>query len=161
AETLQDLAHIRFLFVGAGAERTFLVEEARRRKLKNVIFVSSKPKEEMRRFWSLCDLALVHLRDSITFSEVLPSKLFEAMAMGIPILLVSPNGEASNLVEQLGVGKWVPAGRPGELAEKVVYLYNNTNILKNFSNSCIEKVPEFTRQAQAKKMIDLLETLLE
>ena len=70
AETLQDLAHIRFLFVGAGAERKFLVEEARRRKLKNVIFVSSKPKEEMRRFWSLCDLALVHLRDSITFSEV-------------------------------------------------------------------------------------------
>ena len=53
-----------------------------------------QPKEAMAGIWSLCDVALVHLKDSPAFAEVIPSKIFEAMAMGLPIILVAPRGEA-------------------------------------------------------------------
>ena len=41
------------------------------------------------------------------------------MAMGLPLLLVSPEGEASQLIKKHKAGLWVPAGTPGSLADSV------------------------------------------
>ena len=42
------------------------------------------------------------------FKTVIPSKIFEAMGMGLPVLLVAPEGEASAIVRREGVGPVVP-----------------------------------------------------
>jgi colanic acid biosynthesis glycosyl transferase WcaI len=106
-----------FLFVGPCTERDKLIEQAR--TVPNATFAPRQPKERMPAVWSLCDVALVHLKDSPAFSEVIPSKIFEAMGMGLPILLVAPDGEARRIVEADGAGLWVPAGQPQALAEAV------------------------------------------
>ena len=51
----------------------------------------------MPKVWSLCDVALVHLKNSPAFAEVLPSKMFEAMGMGLPVLMALPEGEATEI----------------------------------------------------------------
>ncbi len=79
--------------MGAGAERNKVIASAKDRGLENVIFLSMQPKEMMPRIWALCDVALIHLKNSLAFAEVVPSKMFEAMAMGLPILLVAPRGD--------------------------------------------------------------------
>ena len=86
--------------------------ESQKRGQTNIVFAPAQPKDRMPDFWSLCDLALVHLRDSPAFADVLPSKIFEAMAMGLPVFLVSPEGEASELIQSHGAGVWIPAGDP-------------------------------------------------
>lgn len=60
------------------------------------------------------DLSAVVLRDSPTFAGVLPSKLFEAMAMRTPILL-GVRGEAQALVERAGAGLAFNPGDPDAL----------------------------------------------
>jgi glycosyltransferase involved in cell wall biosynthesis len=70
----------------------------------------------MPRYWSLCDVALVHLKDTELFETVIPSKIFEAMGMGLPIVLAAPPGEASRIVLGEGVGWHVPAGDANALA---------------------------------------------
>jgi len=60
--------------------------DAKAGTLPNVTFVAPRPKEQMPDFWSICDVALIHLKNEPTFAEVIPSKMFEAMAMGKPIL---------------------------------------------------------------------------
>lgn len=40
----------------------------------------------MPRYWSLLDLSVIHLRQTELFGTVSPSKLFECMRMGIPVL---------------------------------------------------------------------------
>ena len=77
--------HGRSMALGDGGEA--LVAEVSRRQLTNVVFAPPQPKENMASVWSLCDVALVHLRDSPVFAEVIPSKMFEAMAMGVPVVL--------------------------------------------------------------------------
>src|SRR6185437_7866433 len=116
AALLRDDPAIRFLLVGAGAERDRLVAEAARRGLGNVVLQPMQPKEAVPAVWSLCDVALVHLKDAPAFAEVIPSKMFEAMAVGLPILLVAPAGEARCILEESGAGLWVPAGDPAALA---------------------------------------------
>jgi colanic acid biosynthesis glycosyl transferase WcaI len=117
AEILRGEDNLRFMLIGSGAERAQLMGEARRRGLDNVVFLPPQPKAMMPAVWSLCDVALVHLKDMPAFRDVIPSKMFEAMAMGLPLLLASPDGEARRVLEADGAGVWVPAENPQALAE--------------------------------------------
>ncbi|MDG2032350.1 MAG: glycosyltransferase family 4 protein [Rhodospirillales bacterium] len=155
AELLADRSDIVFLFVGAGAEREGLAAESLRRGQKNVIFIPAQPKERMPDVWSLCDVALVHLSDSPAFSDVLPSKIFEAMAMGLPVLLVSPEGEASKLVQKHNAGLWIPAGAPGSLSDVVRSLSQDEQQCVSFATSSLAAAPEYSRELQARKMLDV------
>jgi colanic acid biosynthesis glycosyl transferase WcaI len=64
AAALDGDSDIRFLFVGGGAEQKRLIAKAQRIGLQNVVFVPAQPKETMPAYWSLCDVALVHLKDT-------------------------------------------------------------------------------------------------
>lgn len=156
AERLRDDDRIRFLFVGAGAERQMLMDEAARRVLPNVVFQGMQPKEMMPRIWSLCDVALVHLKDDPAFAEVIPSKIFEAMGMGLPLLLVSPEGEASRIVEADGAGLWVPAARPNALAEAARRLADEPDLRRALAEDSLAAAPRHSRDYQARRFLDVL-----
>jgi hypothetical protein len=68
-----------------------------------VIFIDSVPKDEVARYWSLLDVSVIHLRRTELFSTVIPSKLFECMGMGLPVLH-GVAGESADIVEREGVG---------------------------------------------------------
>jgi colanic acid biosynthesis glycosyl transferase WcaI len=156
AERLRD-TRITFLFVGAGAERDMLVAEAARRRLPNVKFIPMQPKEAMAGIWSLCDVALVHLKDSPAFAEVIPSKIFEAMAMGLPIILVAPRGEASRIITEDDAGLWVPAGNPAALAEAASALFADPERRAGFAAHSLAASRYHTREHQAVAFIAALE----
>ena len=160
AEILHDNDAVRFLFVGAGAERAMLIEHAKRHMLKNVVFMPRQPKEKMPSIWSLCDVALVHLKNSPVFSEVIPSKIFEAQAMGLPILLAAPKGEASRIVLDDKSGLHVPAEDPAALAYGITQLAKDKVALKAVGAAALRAAPSHSRKTQALKMLNVLEKTL-
>jgi colanic acid biosynthesis glycosyl transferase WcaI len=160
AERLRE-SKITFLFVGAGAERDALIEQAAQRQLPNVRFFPMQPKEAMGGIWSLCDVALVHLKDSPAFAEVIPSKIFEAMAMGLPILLVSPPGEASAILTEDEAGLWVPAGRPEALAAAAATLLADGERRAAFAARSLAAARRHTREHQAEAFIAALQSGIE
>jgi glycosyltransferase involved in cell wall biosynthesis len=89
--------------VGDGARLDGLREEARRKGLGNLVFTGRLAKEEMPAAWSVLDACLIHLRKTELFQTVIPSKMFEAMGMEIPILM-GVQGEALDLVLESGAG---------------------------------------------------------
>jgi glycosyltransferase involved in cell wall biosynthesis len=103
AEALRDDPRIAILVVGDGAERAALEADARARGLVNVIFTGSVGKDEVGSYWRLADAALVLLRDLPLFRHVLPSKMFEAMATGRPIVL-GVLGESAELLRDAEAG---------------------------------------------------------
>lgn len=147
----------RFLFVGAGARREFLLAEAERLELSNVIFVPPQPKEKMPSFWSLCDVALVHLRNIPLFETVIPSKMFEAMGMGLPVLLACPRGEASRILEAEQAGIWVPPEDPKALADAVELLNQNRDLLLRLGEASRFAAPRHSRERQAREYLTRLE----
>lgn len=157
AERLRDAPDLAFLFVGAGAERQALMDDAARRGLGNVVFAPPQPKDMMPRVWSLCDVALVHLKDSPAFAEVIPSKIFEAMGMGLPILLAAPEGEASRIVLEDGAGLWVPAARPDDLAAAARSLAADRELTARLAAASLAAAPSHSRQRQAEDFIRVLE----
>ena len=93
----------RFVMLGDGANKAALVARARAEGLDNVVFVDSVPKDEVVRWWSVLDASVIHLKRTPLFTTVIPSKLFECMAMGIPVLH-GVEGESADIVEREDVG---------------------------------------------------------
>ena len=119
ADRLRERPEIAFLFVGSGAQREALITQADAMGLTNVRFVGRQPKEAMPDYWGQCDCALVHLKDDPLFRSVIPSKIFEAMGMGLPVLLAQPDGEAAQIVRAAGAGVCIAPGDPQSLAQAV------------------------------------------
>ena len=157
AEKLQDDDNIAFLLAGGGAERESLIADAKRRGLDNVIFLERQPKERMPAVWSLCSIALVHLKNSEAFRDVIPSKMFEAMAMGLPILMASPEGEASAILETEKAGIHVPAEDPAALAEAVRRLASDPALHQQCAAASLAAAPNHSREIQARDMMAVLE----
>ena len=157
AERLKGVDGLRFLLVGAGAERSALIADAERRGLGNVVFMPAQPKDTMPAVWSLCDIALVHLKNDPLFAGVIPSKIFEAMASGLPVLLAAPKGEASRIVEADGAGIWVPAEDPEAMAIAARQLMDDGPGLKALADQSLAAATRHSREAQARHMVDVLE----
>ncbi|OGT25471.1 MAG: glycosyltransferase WbuB [Gammaproteobacteria bacterium RIFCSPLOWO2_02_FULL_42_14] len=153
---LQDQKNIRFIFVGAGAEKEKLIALSKNLKLSNVTFISAQPKEKIIHYWSLCNLALVHFKNSSVFSASIPSKIFEAMGMGLPILLSSPQGIASDIIQNEQVGLWVPAENPNDLANAILKLYNDNVLHDTFSKNSLLASKKYSRETQARDFLSVL-----
>jgi putative colanic acid biosynthesis glycosyltransferase WcaI len=157
AAELEDDPEIRFLFVGAGATRDGVMAEAQRRGLNNVVFLSAQPKERMPALWSVCDVALVHLKNTPTFATVIPSKIFEAMAMGVPLLVAAPEGEATRLVRTTRAGAAVAPEAPSALAAEVRRLKADRVRLAELATQGRRAARGFSRERQAREMLAVLE----
>lgn len=161
AEKLRARDDIRFLFVGTGAERDTLIDDATARGLENVVFVPRQPKDTMPAAWSVCDIALVHLKNNPAFAEVIPSKIFEAEGMGLPVLLASPKGEASRILDADGAGLHVPAEDPEALAAAVLRLVDDTDARTCFAKASRTAASTHSREKQARDMLAVLEIVAQ
>jgi glycosyltransferase involved in cell wall biosynthesis len=157
AELLRDTPEVAFFFAGGGAERAALEKSVARRALASVRLVPRQPKERMSALWSACDLTLIPLRNDPLFAGVIPSKLFEAMAHGVPVLMSVPEGEATALVREHGCGLVTPPEDPVALAAAIRALVRSPERLRELAARGLEAAPRFSRERQAERLIGVLE----
>lgn len=159
AELLKENADVCFIFAGSGSERHKIEQLVQQKALQNIILIEKQPKENMSRLWSLCDVALVSLRDTPLFSAVIPSKIFEAMGMGVPILMSVPKGEATKIVSENNCGICVPPESSKAIAEAVLSLFQNPQQIENYALGAKNAAPKFDRVALANQMLTLLKSV--
>lgn len=160
AELLKDVP-ATFLLVGAGADEARIRQLAAERGLDNIVFVPRQPKEEIPRYWSVCDAGLVHLRDAELFSTVIPSKIFECMAMGLPVIYSGPDGEGSGIVRSQGVGIVIGPEDPVALARAVTDLMQNDALRQACMRNSLAAAPQYSRERHARGTLDVLEHATE
>jgi glycosyltransferase involved in cell wall biosynthesis len=159
AELLKD-EPITFLFVGGGAARAGIEQLVLERKLTNVILAPRVPKEVLPRYWSVCDASLVHLKNDPLFASVIPSKIFESMAVGLPIVYVGPEGEGSQIVREHEAGLVLPAAQPQRLADAVRSLATDAELRARLAQKSRSAAPLYSRQRQAKLTLEVLQRAL-
>ena len=157
AERLLEEPGIAFFFAGSGADRARVERIVSERNLHNVRLIPRQPKERMPALWSLCDVALVPLRDSPVFATVIPSKIFESMGMGVPIMMSLPEGEATAIIRIADAGVCVPPEDPEALAEALKRLAASPAELARLRENALRAAPGFSRETQARMMLQILE----
>ena len=156
AAILKDLPEgkdIRILFLGDGARKAELVADARVRGLENVVFLDSVPKGLVARYWSLLDVSIIHLRKTELFETVIPSKLFECMGMGIPVLHGIP-GESAEIVRRENVGDVFASGDHHQLVQVLLRIRNDRPRYEVYRQNCLQAAKRYERRELAAKMLD-------
>ncbi len=94
------------------------------------------------------------LKNASLFTTVIPSKIFEAMGIGCPLLLIAPEGEASQIVRRTDAGVVVPPGCPTALASVVRTLCHDKVLLGRLAMNSLRAAPQFSREKQARAMLN-------
>lgn len=150
---------IRFLFFGDGSEKEAIMNLAGELGLTNVDFYPPLGRDQISSIMASMDVALIPLKRPIRGS--VPSKIYEAMASSIPVLLMA-GGEARQVVERSGAGMVIDPGdieaitvavrelasRPewrGEMGragrQAAEQFYDRTRIVERFERVLLENTP--------------------
>lgn len=160
AERLQGNDEVRFLFAGGGAERADLERLAIDRGLENVVMMPRQPKEAMHAVWSMCDISLISLRDTPLFTKVIPSKIFESMGMGLPMIIASPEGEATEIIKTTASGVVVAPEHPEALTACITALYSDRRRLTELADASKLSAENYDRARQAVLMLASLQSAM-
>ncbi|ADV46960.1 glycosyltransferase family 4 protein [Nitratifractor salsuginis] len=151
---------IHFLFVGSGAAKAGLVEAVNELGLENVTLLDPIAKEEVPRYLSIVDVSLAPLKKSETFKTVIPSKIFEASAMGKPTLL-GVEGQAQEIIERYGAGLCFEPENEKDFLEKLMRLKEDEALYRSCVEGCKKLAIDFDRKGLAMKMLKIIEQVGE
>ena len=149
---------VHFVLLGDGARKSALKATAERMGLKNVIFLDTVPKAEVPRYWSLLDVSIIHLRKSDNFTQVIPSKLFECMGMGIPVLH-GVAGESADIVEREDIGLVFEPENVEALCDGLLRLAGDQVRYQQLRANALAAAPRYNRITLAQKMLRILENI--
>jgi len=122
ATILRDVDGIRFVMVGDGSRRDWMMQQAADRGLNNLVFPGRFPVETMPTLMMRAAALLVTLADTEIFRLTIPSKVQAYLAAGRPIIACL-NGAGAEIVQEAGAGVTVPAEDASALAQAVMALY--------------------------------------
>ena len=120
AKLLREEKGIHFLFIGSGAKRRWMENEVRDKHLDNVTLLDQRPRSDQLNFLNACDIAMASLVPGMTGAGV-PSRLYNIMAAGKPIIAIAgSDSELSLVVQEEQIGWLVPPDQPEKLAEVIL-----------------------------------------
>ena len=145
----------QFILVGDGAEKAKLQRLSIELKLKNVIFVDTVPKDQIARYWSILDYAIIHLKDQQLFKTVIPSKVFESIGMGIPILH-GVKGESADIIRNGNVGKVFNPEDVESLVRVIAEAKSAPNLTKKLGLNAVAEYFKYERKNLANEMLKII-----
>ena len=156
AAKLTHDSDVLYVLAGEGADKAALVAKARSQGITNVRFLPNQPKSSMPALLNLAYAGIISLKPLDLFRSALPSKMFESMAVGQP-LVAALWGEGADLVTAAGCGLVTEPGNAAQLREAVEALAANPERAKAMGRKGREYVDEhFNRRKIAQRLHDLL-----
>jgi len=160
AEELRGYDDIVFLLVGDGAERDRLVALRDEMQLTNVVMLGQQPKQRMPDLWDLSAVSLALLKKSELFKTVIPSKIFESLAMETPVIL-GVEGESAEIIRAAAAGFCIEPENSSELAARVLELYRNPKLVARLGANGRRHVEEhYDRMVLARRYEALFSSML-
>ncbi|MEZ5172257.1 MAG: glycosyltransferase family 4 protein [Bacteroidia bacterium] len=134
ASKLENYSGIKFLLVGDGPEKEKLEKLVAEKNCKQVYF-SESGKKQMPAIVNSCNMTIVPLKRLPLFEGAIPSKIFENLAMKVPVIL-GVEGEAKNLfIDEGKAGSAFEPENSEDLAQKVLYYFNNPQAVTEAAES--------------------------
>ena len=92
----------QFLIFGNGAEKEILEAKAKQQGLTQVRFCGNLPHEQVADVLSHAKISYIPLKNA-NMKDSVPTKLYESLAMGCPVILAAV-GDAADILEETGLG---------------------------------------------------------
>lgn len=152
-------ASLEFVIIGDGPEKKRL-EEININLKTNVVFIPNTPKQKVMRMIKNASGYIVPLKKLNLFLGAIPSKIFDPLALGIPVLL-GVDGEARSIfIEQGKGGLFYEPENHAALGKAIVQLENDKNFAKKLGQQGKDYVEQnFDRKNIAITLRDRVQAL--
>jgi glycosyltransferase involved in cell wall biosynthesis len=117
---------IRFVLAGDGTDYPRIQRRVTDERPANLTLLGTIAKARTRAFYNRCDTCLVPLAPLPLFAHALPTKLFEIMACGRPVV-ASATGSVAAVLRESGAGVASVPGDAAGLAEAIRGLASSSN----------------------------------
>ena len=124
---LKDDPGINFYFTGQGAMLQHIENICKENAVKNCTYLGFYDLETMGRILNLCHVSLVTFSDFPILSTNSPSKLFDSLSAGIPVIVNSP-GWTKDLIKEHNCGLYVNPHEPMDFASKIRFLRDSPKL---------------------------------
>ena len=151
---------IVIMLAGAGAEYDEVEKSIQEQGLTNVKLLPPFDQTDMPAVWSLLDAAIVMMKDRPLFRATISSKTFEALAMGMPVIMSLPAGEATGLVDEYGFGINVLPENPEDMANAIQKLADDPALTKALGQKALEASRDFSRERSAGLVMDVVQDVM-
>lgn len=152
AAALMNNKHLKFVVLGNGPEKQRLLNLQKELKINNVLFMDSVSKSEMPSVLKSVNATIIPLKKLDLFKGAIPSKIFESLAMRLPVLL-GVDGEARNLfIEQGRCGLYYEPENTDELVKRIIEISSDKELALQLGENGRRYVSEnFNRDSIASK----------
>ncbi len=126
-DTIMDAAEIlgvsnpeiEFVFVGDGPRHDLVARQRAQRHLDNIRLIPYQPANRLKDLMESGDVHLISMEEEAT-GMVVPSKLYAALAVHRPCILIGPpQSETAKVIEDFSCGVVVSQGDAGRLADEI------------------------------------------
>jgi colanic acid biosynthesis glycosyl transferase WcaI len=156
ASELKSQPGYRFVFIGDGPHKQKLMAQVESSNLSNVTFLNSMPNPEIPALLASADLIVVPL--GMHIPGAVPSKLYEAMASGRPLVLIA-SGEAADIVHRHQAGLVVTPADPSSFVQAIQEIRRHPETSARFAaNARTAAVEHFDRTEIAASFIEYLKS---
>jgi glycosyltransferase involved in cell wall biosynthesis len=151
-----------YLIIGDGAEKEVIEKEIKQSGYEFIKMLPSLASSKLEPYYENVDICLISLKNNDLFRDTIPSKIFQIMGRGIPLIYIGPSGEASQIIDTNRVGITL-TGTIHENYEKIRNFFNDPSYpryLSEMGMSGQETVRKYyTRTSLACKYLEIIEEL--
>lgn len=143
ARSFRERPSVKFVLIGSGPEKEKLLKQKEAERLEQVYFLDAVSKREMPAILKSVNAAIIPLKKLDLFLGAIPSKIFENLAMEVPLLL-GVDGEARELfIEKGRCGIYVEPGQAASLVQGIEQLSGNPALAAELGKNGRRFVQEF------------------
>ncbi len=159
---IKDLQHlpIKFLFIGMGAEKELVQNQAEEYQLQNCRIVDFQSKEGMKEILSISDAMFISFADYPSLFTGSPNKLFDALAAGL-LVITNFDGWIKSLIETEDCGFSFIHDSAQDFENKISPFLTNRELLVEYQSNARKLAEErFALQLQTETHQNFLKSLL-
>jgi len=120
--------NILFLIVGEGLEKKHLLKMSEEKKLSGkILFLNGMPRDKIIDIYYLSDILFLQLKDLDIFKGAIPSKIFEYLGSGLPVIF-GLKGTGADVLKESGNGIKIRPECDEDLVEAIKIIKNKYNL---------------------------------
>lgn len=137
---------IFFLIIGDGSRKDFIAKKIEDQNLKNCLLLPWQPSEVLPYSLASGDLAVVSLGKGAS-KLAIPSKLFNYMSVGVPILSLAPDdSDLASLVNRTDIGRSFTSDATTSILQYIYHLADNKDIHQQLGENALRESLKHTEQ---------------
>ena len=159
AKKLKDHQDIKFVIIGDGAKKQFVVDAKEKYGLDNVLILPYLPQDQLRFSLPSADIAIVTIANGIEGCLV-PCKFYACLAAGNAVIAIcNPECEIADIVKNEQCGRVITLGDASGLRDAILNYYENDDALAQAKfNSRHAAVQKYSRK-NTQLYIDVIEKI--